>query len=351
MQRLFIITEPEQKERSAVFREGFARLSLPCAGALIEGPLTWVRTWKELSKKSGEYDSVLVFSGAHSWVPLITSLATATPVVWAPAFSSYDRRVNDDNGRSVARSSFFLWIREWVLSYAVDHIILPSRALSDFFARTYNLPPQKVSWVTDGIDDKLFTPAPQQPDASTNFELIYIGDFAHGDGIDIVLRAAKILDMESAIRFTIIGGGNGESHARTLAKEISVKNVTFLPYVSREELPQRVRSAHALLGAFGHTPYTARMIPERFYIASASCRPLLTAHIPVLDEVFSVDDTFFVVPENDPAQLADAIRTLRDNSMGITMKTNAAYQRYSAIGTPDIIARRLSDTLEAVRGA
>lgn len=71
---------------------------------------------------------------------------------------------------------------------------------------------------------------------STDKVLLYSGAIGHKQGLEMVLKAAKTLESFPDIKFVICGSGPYKNNLITLAAEMDLKNVVFLPLVPHEKL-------------------------------------------------------------------------------------------------------------------
>lgn len=335
-------------QRVAVIMKGLRRLEVPVIDINARGFLRTLSLAKRLLNAKGEYDVVVVPDGRTWWMPIYAAMLTESPVVWLPAVSHYDIAVNDSSTPSRGIASFFLWLREWALVSASDLIVVSSRATADFFARVFGAAPQKFGWAFPGADDDLYRTAPPRTEGENVFEVEYHGDFLTTDGIDCLIRAAKILEDDPAFRFTIVGDGKEAKRVRELITELEAGNVIHLPYRAFDEPWRRIIEADALVGVLGATEYAKRALPTRIFEAAAAGKPSVTVFTPAFDEAFDMGHIVAVKP-NDPEDLAAKLRDLKSDISKRKAVTSAAYQRYSAVGTPESVARRLVEAIEGIR--
>ena len=127
--------------------------------------------------------------------------------------------------------------------------------------------------------------------------------------------------------------GDGPTRADAERSAAGLDNVCFEPWISYENLPARIAAAHIVLGVFGSTEKTQRVIPNKVYQALACGRPVVTAPTPAFpaDLLDATDSGISWVPAGDSQALADAVIALTDAAGTLAqVGTNSrrTYERY-----------------------
>ena len=136
------------------------------------------------------------------------------------------------------------------------------------------------------------------------FLVLYFGSILPVQGVDIVMRAAELLEGESDIAFLIIGpiGKNGE--------RAESDNVTYINWLPQNELAEYIAfSDLCLAGHFSDSVGKAkRTIPGKAYIYAAMGKRMILGDTPANRELFDEkeDNVSFVEPGN-AQRLADQI--------------------------------------------
>jgi putative colanic acid biosynthesis glycosyltransferase WcaI len=82
---------------------------------------------------------------------------------------------------------------------------------------------------------------------SDDFVVLHSGSMGYKQGLESVLEAAAVARDDRGIRFVLQGDGNQKAALQALAAARELRNVSFLPLASVEELPNVLRAADALL--------------------------------------------------------------------------------------------------------
>lgn len=200
---------------------------------------------------------------------------------------------------------------------------------------------RNVHMIPNGVDTKRFTPLVQKD--LSEFTVFFVGRLDYQKGIDIILGAIEELEasepeIASQIVYKICGTGPMGQMVEKFTESRS--NVTYLGYVSDEELLQHYRSASLCL-----MPSRRETFGLVAMEAMASGTPVLVTDIPG-PRTFVRNDFGLIVPPEDPHSLANGIsrlfRLCRDNpdefaSMGHRAR-NVCVKEYDW----NIVAHKLS---------
>lgn len=75
----------------------------------------------------------------------------------------------------------------------------------------------------------------QHPQAQDKFMIAYAGNLGTKQGVDILLFLACELKTNESVHIFVIGDGVDKSRLLSLAQEMEIKNVTFLPFMPSDE--------------------------------------------------------------------------------------------------------------------
>ncbi|MEM3905654.1 MAG: glycosyltransferase family 4 protein [Nitrososphaerota archaeon] len=140
--------------------------------------------------------------------------------------------------------------------------------------------------------------------------VLTVGKLKERKGIDVSLKAFKIVkEKVRDAKYIIIGGGNIEKYRR-FAEELGLEDVYFLGNVSDEELA----GYYQLCDVFVLTPKRFGTDVEGFGLvyleAGAAGKPVVASMHGGVTDVVKHMKNGLLVPENDPDSTAEAILTL-----------------------------------------
>ncbi len=176
-----------------------------------------------------------------------------------------------------------------------------------------------------GIDLDAFGPGSRDPD---RLRVVMVGRFVEKKGFEYGIRAFALATKEAApaAHLTIVGDGEREPKLRALVAELGIgARVTFTGALPADRVAEELRRSDVLLApsvvaADGNRESGLIVVKE----ASAShVVPIGTIHggIP---EIIDDGETGFLVPERDPAAMAERLtRLARDPHLRARLATAA----------------------------
>ncbi|HZP73116.1 MAG TPA: glycosyltransferase family 4 protein, partial [Gaiellaceae bacterium] len=177
--------------------------------------------------------------------------------------------------------------------------------------------PNRIAVIPNWADTERITP--QQHDNAWSrehglagqFVVMHSGNVGHAQNLETLLRATAFLDDLDQLRIVIIGSGARHAATVELAHRLADERVAFLPYQPYERLPEALSAAHVHFVGLprGLAGY---IVPSRVHGILAAGRPILAAVDEESETATLVREAHcgVVVPPDDPAGVADAIRAL-----------------------------------------
>ncbi len=264
------------------------------------------------------FDAFLVGYPGHLDLAAARRAAQGRPIVFNPLVSLADTLVAD-RGRfkpgSIAARVLERIDRRAFRS--ADVVVADTQAHARFLADLVGLGDVPVCFV--GAEDRLFTPGWNPPG---RFVALFVGKLIPLQGVETILAAAR---SAPEISFRIVGSGQ-----LTPLLGDRPPNVEHVDWIEYERLPEEIRGAGCVLGIFGKTAKSQRVIPNKAFQALACGAPLVTADTPASRELLADGESAVLVPPGDPAELAAAIRRLAaDQQLArrIAEGGRAAYER------------------------
>lgn len=201
-----------------------------------------------------------------------------------------------------------------------DVVVVPSRFLADR-AVEVGAPRELIRVMPSGVDLAKFQPSPL-PDEPL---VLFAGRFRPKKGIDVLATAwPQVRSTIPSARLHVAGYGELEDVARSVADRLTLSPTNV--EVAEAMCAARVIVSPSRTGPDGDSESLLLVNLE----AQASARALVTTDHGGIPEFVDRDRSALVVPENDPAALAEAIvRVLQDDDLA---------QRLAAAG-PGVAAR------------
>lgn len=189
----------------------------------------------------------------------------------------------------------------------------------------------------------------RQADLGQSFHILFYGTFIPLQGVPSIVRAAKLLEDDPEIHFTIIGAGQTSGEVEKVRGELNPTNCSFLGRVPFTQIPDYLADADCCLGIFGKTNKTQRVIPNKVYEGVAMAKPVITADTPAIRDVFTDRKDILLCNTDDPKDLAAKIRELKKNPELRATISKGGYETYQRVATPDRIGAALMRSIDPSR--
>lgn len=161
----------------------------------------------------------------------------------------------------------------------------------------------------NGALDELVALPPAEAPPAPPFVVGYAGNLGIAQGLGIVLDAAELLRAEQ-VRFRVVGDGPVAGSLRDERERRGLDSVEFGPALPVREVGAFLQSCHVLLVPLRDHPLFGDFIPSKLYDAMAVGRPAIVASRGEAAAAVEGAGAGIVVPPEDGAALAAAIREL-----------------------------------------
>jgi len=183
------------------------------------------------------------------------------------------------------------------------------------------VPADKIEIITNGVDRSIF--APRDPDAemrarygwSGKKTFAYIGTVGMAAGLDVVLRAARILRERGRddVHFVIVGDGAERKALERRAADVAGGMITFTGLLPKAEMPAVLATVDACLVHLRAAPLFLTVLPSKMFEAAAVARPILLGVDGYAAKLLNETGAGITFPPEDAAALADAAAQLAAN--------------------------------------
>jgi glycosyltransferase involved in cell wall biosynthesis len=301
-----------------------------------------------LSRKRGA-DAVVVGFYGQLLVPFVR-LLTRKPILFDVYVSTYGTMVDDRlEARAGSLKAKLFWLADHVSMRWSDRLLLETNDHIQRYAETYRVTASKFTRVFLPSDESVMRP--REPRAADGrFRVHFHGEYAPFHGVDVILRAAKLLENQG-VDFQIIGTGITYARDRALAAELGLANVNFIDRVPYAELAEYMSRADVCLGFFGGNARADRLLTNKVVEALAVGRPLITRRNRAVQELLRDGESALLVPPEDPQALADAILRLKADPQLAQKLGQSALELFQKHCTQAVFANQLKGILEALLAA
>jgi len=293
------------------------------AGGALRFGLRAAGAWARLARgffQAGPRDVIVVGYTGHLDLFLARALSIVwrRPVVLDAFLSPYDTVVGDrgllEEKTMAARALFRL---ERMALTNADLVLTDTRAHSEYMARTFSVSMRRFCPVPVGslvrapVRARMPIPAHiREREQRGPFRAFFCGSFVPLQGVPYILDAAE---RAPDISFHIVGDGPDGPAIEREVKSRAMENVTLdRRFIQREELELRLGLADAVLGVFGRTEKSLRVVPCKVYDGLAAGVAVVTGAGPGPEELLTHGKDALLVDRRDPGSLVAALRRMRD---------------------------------------
>ncbi|MEM2131105.1 MAG: glycosyltransferase [Candidatus Woesearchaeota archaeon] len=244
-----------------------------------------------------------------------------------------------------------------------DFNILDTKFHVDYFVNEFKLNEKKFDVIFVGSDDKIFYPEKikakktddKEKNKNKNFKIAFYGSFIPGHGIDIMLKAAKLIENdkeinpenENNIEFDFIGYGPLHKEMVELSKKLNNKNVNFLGWINFNELPKKLQEYDLCLGLFDDSvEKVKRVIPTKVFEILALKKVCITGKNKCMEYYFKDNENILLCEMGSPKELAEKIKFAYLNKEKTKKIAENGYLYYKKTFTPKKIGEKVKKIIE-----
>jgi glycosyltransferase involved in cell wall biosynthesis len=190
---------------------------------------------------------------------------------------------------------------ERLLEPATDMFTFESRFILDRFVEQMGrMPRSSHRIVLNGLTEAEFDPVDNR---GATFDLLFIGEILAAKGIDTLIEALALLRSRDGLTPTLllVGAGPNEAMLKDMARERGVADqLTWAP-------PGPIRAALPRARVMV-MPSRAESLPYVVLETTAAAHPLIATRVGGIPEIYGPDHSARLIPPQDAAALADAIK-------------------------------------------
>ena len=246
----------------------------------------------------------------------------------------------------VKRVLYYPLIMQGFVSRRMDHIITVSHDSAKEITKAFNVPPEKMSVVYNGLDTEIFRPIKGIKKKENS--LIFVGNVEdRKKGVVYLLKALTL--TKHKVHLTVVdGGAPNREHVTKWIENFGLKDrIHFTGKVPGDKLIE-LYSSHQI--AVTPSLYEGFGFPAAE--AMACELPLISSKGGALPEVVGEHmKTAYVVEQRDPYALAEAIDYLMDNPEEREKMGKAARKRILEVFTWENAAKEMVEVYEGVINA
>jgi glycosyltransferase involved in cell wall biosynthesis len=201
-----------------------------------------------------------------------------------------------------------------------SHVVVVTPAFKERLITRWNVDPEKISVVENGVETNLFSTNGNAKAIETTkktfglggrFVVSYIGTLGNACGLGVALEAATKLQCTlPEVLLLFVGEGAEKEQLVSAAQREGLRNVRFVPQQPREKIPAFIQASDLCLVLLRKADVFKTVIPTKMLEFMACGRPVILAVDGQAREVLQqAQGGLFIEPENATA-LVEAIERL-----------------------------------------
>jgi len=297
-------------------------------------------------KKNPDY-YILGFRGYEIfWI--VRFITFGKVLIFDHMMSPYDSLVNEKKivKKGGLLNKFIYSYEKSILRYS-DIILTDTDLHRMYFASQFVVSAEKIHPISVGADEDIFKPVPfiLHKDKEDLFNVLFYGSFLPLHGINIILRAAHLL-QDRPIRFTIIGGnGKALRDFNEIKERLDLNNIIHKEWVPYEQLPDMIKRTDVCLGGpFGNTGQARRVITGKTFQSLVMGKPVIVGKIKH-DYGFRDKENCLLVSQGNESNLAEAILWCSENQGKLSVIGSKGLKLYRSNFSTDRIRKILQEIL------
>lgn len=197
---------------------------------------------------------------------------------------------------------------EKFLYHRAERIIILGPQMKGYIS-AYGVSEKKIAWIPNGVDLLRFDSGIKEEASHEGFCVMYLGAHGQANALDVIIKAAKIIQDQDfqEIKFVLVGDGPEKPRLMALARELGLNNVEFRESVPKAKVSQILSEAYATVFTLNDLLlYRYGISLNKLYDYLAAGKPLILAGNPVNNPV-EESRCGLTVPPRSPDALAEAV--------------------------------------------
>lgn len=245
-----------------------------------------IRSWRKFAAtlRDIEPDVLITYNwGAIEWALINRLLGLARHIHIEDGFGPEEAQ------RQLARR---IWMRRLALSGKNTTIVLPSRNLERIARQVWSLPPDRVRFISNGIDCRRFAAQSGQSKAG-RLVIGTVASLRKEKNIGRLIRAFAAMPAKGEAELLIVGGGAEREGLEQLARELGV--AAQVRFAGQSDRPQ---DWYPLLDIFALSSDTEQM-PLGVLEAMAAGLPVVATDVGDVARMVAAENKDYVVPAGE----------------------------------------------------
>ena len=205
---------------------------------------------------------------------------------------------------------------------AADCIICVSDPLKSHLVSHWNIPAQKISVFSNGVDVNQFKPNEMTGGQvraslgiSDNPMLLFVGNFYEWHDVATVLHSfSHVLERYPNGRLVLVGDGALREKMQQLAIDLDIsKSVHFTGLIPHADVPRYMAAADIAVVPYPKMPQENWLSPLKLFEYMASAKAIVASSVGQVVNIIQHEKNGLLISPGDPLEMASAISRLIEN--------------------------------------
>jgi glycosyltransferase involved in cell wall biosynthesis len=226
-----------------------------------------------------------------------------------------------------------IWTLEWLAITKSDAVTVITETMAQSYVEKFGVSRGRFTLVPFGVNEELFTPAPEQTDSK---RVLYVGNMGDAHALRPFIKAFQWLPSEYTLEF--VGDGKRRNELEGLTAELELSDqINFVGFVDRSEVASRLQQSGISVVPLQQDIHLDYARPNKLLESMAVGTPYVASNIEEIQRVTDESGGGLVVP-NEPPEVAAAIEELisdpeRREEMGEAAVSHIdTHHRWSLLG-------------------
>lgn len=211
------------------------------------------------------------------------------------------------------------FLRKQVLIDAIklsDKIIYVSEAGRNSFLNCFKINKEKTSVVYNGISSQIIENAEKNiPIFQNTLNILYIGRLAEVKGVDLLIKAAKILKGKIPFQIMVVGDGQEKKKLQNLAKELKLEDFILFKGMQRD-----TDSYYSWANVFVYPSVWQEVFGISIVEAMAYGLPCIANNVGGIPEIICNEENGFLTKKANEKEIAETILKVFEKYKSQTIK-------------------------------
>ena len=204
-----------------------------------------------------------------------------------------------------------------------DEILITSQMFRDYLRKHFDIPDEKIIYHPQYADDRFGVDAGAIVEPKETVDLVFAGNVGAAQSLTTVIKAAKIFQNESRLRWHIVGDGSELNNLKAMVREFELENIIFHGRKPLEDMPKYYAMADAMMVTLTADPFISLTLPGKVQTYMASGKPIIAAANGEIPNVINSSQCGFWANAEDEQGLAEVVRKFIDSAYKSSLGKNA----------------------------